>query len=180
MRLSYDCILLVAEVLFAHVSDAYSAARWIAAWDVPIAVTPLVGRVARMVHKKKSASVVAAVPDHALHVLAPGLSCRLELAMEERHIPVTRTTRSAVIRWCLEGNGYTTLSQRVLTLRARILGRVNMTDSLSLPINARGKVMQWPRTPGVYIYSFTLRPEGHDQVEYVDDLDTLKYLSALG
>jgi hypothetical protein len=178
MRLSYDCILVVAEVLFA--SDAYSTARWIVAWDVPLAATPLVGPVARMLHKKLSAGVVEAIPDQALRVLAPGLSCRLEAAMEERHIPVTRTTRSAVIRWCLEDHGYTTLSQRVLTLRARILGRVNMTDSLSLPVNARGKVVQWPRTPGVYIYNFTLRPEGHDQVEYVDDVDTLKYLSALG
>jgi len=94
--------------------------------------------------------------------------------MEERNIAVTPDHEKKVIQWCLAGHGYTRLSRQVLITRGQHSGMICLQEQSCLPQNAVGTILNHPVYPGVYVFSFSLRPGGNVEWES-DDVETLMY-----
>jgi hypothetical protein len=178
MLLPYDCVLKVAASILDTFSDASFSdlTSWLSSQGIPVAATPFFNKLARAVHMKKFKAVIRLLPQRALHVMVPELSQRLHSAMEERRIPVEAAIEVEVIQWCLEDHGYTNLSQQLGHCRAAIKGRTYFPrDTSRLPENARGEILWWPSWPGIYVYSFTLHPDGESFIHGCDDVESLQY-----
>ena len=187
MLLPYDCIIQVALTICPDGVDAGvtdDLIRWLLACSIPIASTAFVHRVAISLHMRKYKPVISSIPQHALKILVPELSFCLNQAMDDRCIPTTPANCAQVIRWCLEGHGYTALAREVSRLRARRTGTFfcHDHDRRSLPQYARGAIMGWPEANGIYVYSFSLTPSPRDSRHPArsDDVEVLNYFLRAG